>query len=99
MAQKKIKIGMKAILIKDTGEVMEIEPENGLNFKLQELYKILNCKLIELVVTKDGKLIVLDEEGKLQSKSVNTKATELYKYGEQDVIVGDVIVCNNKQIK
>jgi len=57
MAQKKIKIGMKAILIKDTGEVMEIEPENGLNFKLQELYKILNCKLIELVVTKDGKLI------------------------------------------
>ena len=88
-----------AELIKDTGEVTEIEPENGLNFKLQELYKILNCRLIELVGTKDGRLIILDEEGKLQNKSINTKATKLYKYGERDVIVGDVVICNNKQIE
>jgi len=88
-----------AELIKDTGEIIKIEPKNGLNFKLQELYKILNCRLIELAATKDGKLIILDEEGKLYSKSVNIKATELYKYGEQDAIVGDVVVCNNKQIK
>ena len=88
-----------AELIKHTGEVMEIEPENGSNFKLRELYKILNCELIELVATKDGRLIILDEEGKLQNKSINTKATKLYKYGEKDVIVGDVVICNNKQIK
>ena len=88
-----------AELIKHTGETVEIEPENGLNFKLQELYKILNCKLIELAATKDGRLIVLDEEGKLENKSINAEATKLYKYGEQDVIVGDVIICDGKQIK
>ncbi len=88
-----------AKLIKHTGEIIEIEPENGSNFKLQELYKILNCRLIELVATRDGRLIILDEEGKLQNKSINTKATKLYKYGEEDIIVGDVVVCNNKQIK
>ena len=88
-----------AELIKHTGETVEIEPENGSNFRLQELYKILNCSLIELVGTKDGRLIILDEEGKLQNKSINTKATKLYKYGERDVIVGDVVICNNKQIE
>ena len=88
-----------AELIKHTGETVEIEPENGSNFKLQELYKILNCKLIEFVATRDGRLIILDEEGKLQNKSINTKATKLYKYGERDVIVGDVVICNNKQIE
>ena len=88
-----------AELIKHTGETIKIEPENGLNFKLQELYKILDCKLIELASTKDGRLIVLDEEGKLEDKSINTEATKLYRYNEHDVIVGDVIICNNNQIE
>ena len=34
---------MKARLLKFSGDVMEIEPKNGTDFKLDELHKHLNC--------------------------------------------------------
>ena len=91
-----------SFLIKSTGETKKIKPKNGLNFELHELYDILNCKLIQLVNTVDGKLIILDEEGKLNEgwkENINDKATKLYEYGKYDPIVGDVLICNNNQIK
>lgn len=47
--------------------------------------------LIQAVRAKDGRVLVLDEEGKLKKKPVNKVATKLYRFGEHDVLVGDVI--------
>ena len=45
--------------------------------------------------------IVLDEEGKLNGKSFNEKANDLYEYGEHPgwEIVGDALVCNHTQLR
>ena len=48
-------------------------------------------------IPSSDKIIVLDEEGKLKDKPVNKKATELYN-NPYDVIVGDVIICDDNEI-
>jgi len=91
-----------AQLIKVNGIKQEVIPKDKKNFKLPEMYNILNCKIIQFVRTKEGKLMVIDEEGKLKDdwrNNINTKATELYVHGELDPIVGDVLICQNKEIK
>jgi hypothetical protein len=52
---------------------------------------------IEIVNAQNGKLIVVDEEGKLKGKPVNVVATKLYG-NPYDVIVGDVVVCDSNEI-
>ena len=88
-----------AQLIKVDGTIMDILPKNKKHFKLKEMYGILSCRLVEFVRTKNEDLMILDEEGKLRNNwrnNINNKATELYKYGEDDPIVGDVLICKDK---
>lgn len=85
---------MKAAqLITPDGTITEIMPENGTNFHLRELYKLIGCGTIELAHTKDGRYLIMDEEGKLMQKPINDKATALYQYGDYEPIVGNVVVC------
>ena len=91
-----------AQLIKTDGTIIEIIPENKRHFKLRELYGILKCSLIEFVKTKEGDLMILDEEGKLKENwkdNINIEATDLYIQGHLDPIVGDVLICADKEIK
>lgn len=88
----------KAVLIKADGTVLDISPANGTDFSLAELQEFVGG-LIQIGATYDGRNIVMDEEGKLKGKPVNDKATELYRYGQHDPIVGDVVVCNTNLIK
>ena len=55
---------------------------------------------IEIVPTNDGRLVVLDEEGKLKGKPVNRRATELTRgvVADDDLIVGDVVVAGTNEI-
>ena len=47
---------------------------------------------VEVVQVNDG-LLIVDEEGKMKNKPVNEVASKMYadKYGDEDIIVGDVI--------
>ena len=83
-----------AQIIKTTGEVIETEPRNGEDFSLDELQGIVGG-FIEIVHLADGRVMVVNEEGKLDGLPVNQKASDLY----PDLIVGDVLVCSLKQIK
>ena len=53
---------------------------------------------MQLLATKDGKIMVIDEDGKLKQKPKNKEATKLYIYGEHDHIVGDALICEHGQI-
>lgn len=55
---------------------------------------------IQIVPTNDGRLLVLDEEGKLKEKPVNATGTKLTRgvVADWDLIVGDVVVANNDEI-
>lgn len=95
---------MKAKLLKVSGEVMEIEPKNGTDFKLDELYKHLQCSLVEVINLNQDDIMVVDEEGKLKSNNVvNVNATTLAQKNQAivfwDYVVGNAIVCNRKMVR
>jgi hypothetical protein len=90
-----------AQIIKTTGEVIEVAPKNGTDFSLEELQTIVGG-WIEIVNLRDGRLLCLDEEGKLKGKERNYVATDIYHQALplccKDFIVGDVLLCNEDQI-
>ena len=86
-----------ATLIKSNGEETNVLPKNKTDFKLDELQNFVGG-LIETVRTKDNKIMVINEEGKINDLPLNEKATELYIYSESDFILGDVLICNENEI-
>ena len=95
---------MKARLLKFSGDVMEIEPKNGTDFKLDELHKHLQCSLVEVININQDDIMVVDDEGKLKANNViNVNATMLAQENQAitswDYIAGDAIVCNRKMIR
>ena len=89
-----------AQIIKTNGEVIETKPKNGTDFQLDELQSIVGG-YIEVVSLHDGRLVVCDEEGKLKGKERNHKATDILHsvFNTNDFMVGDVLVCNENEIK
>lgn len=84
-----------AKVYKTTGEVIEVEPKNGKDFKAKELNEIVNG-YFEIVNISPTQYMVVNEEGHLLGLPLNIAATRLYKHS---FIVGDVLVCNKFQIK
>lgn len=86
--------------IKSSGEKIEVEPKNGTDFKLGELKGFVGG-YIEIILLKDGRIMVVNEEGKLNRLPINDNATLIWEeiYGCTDVIVGDVLVCKESEIK
>lgn len=61
--------------------VREVTPDNGSDFHLAQLYKLLDCSLIEVVPLPDRAFIlVVDEESKLVEKPRNERATRLVNF-------------------
>lgn len=83
-----------ARIIKTDGTERNVEPKNGSDFSLGELKEIVGG-FIEIVTLKNRQLMVVNEEGMLIGMPYNIKASELYGHP----IVGNVLVCNNNQIK
>ena len=84
------------IWIHADGKVISVKPKDGKHFSLEELYEFTNGGPIEIVGTRDGRLMILNEEGRLTGLPLNKKATELY---GRNVIVGDVLVCDKDYIE
>ena len=82
-----------AKIIKSTGDVCDTHPKNGTDFKLEELRSVVKG-YIEIVYLKDGRLMVVNEEGILEKLPYNHLASMLAK----EPIVGDVLVCERGQI-
>jgi hypothetical protein len=83
----------QAFLYKSDGEIVPVLPKNGISFTLKELSGFVNG-FIQVISLKDGRLMILNEEGKLDSLAVNNTATNLAKdiLFNGDYIVGDVLV-------
>ena len=92
-----------ALLITPNGDVTKIEPENGKNFRLEELYNHIGCTLINVCDTdKDGEILIFDEEFLCKNDpEMNRLATgrmhpDLMP-GIYNVICGNAVLCNTKQ--
>ena len=51
-----------AKLITPEGETIEVFPQNGTDFDIEEMYKLIGCSTIEVCDGKDGKILIFDEE-------------------------------------
>ena len=85
-------------IIRTNGAREAYLPANGRHYTLKELQNAVGG-LIEIVYTKDGRPLVINEEGKLRNLPINTEATHLYRFGDHDSIVGDALLCNGHEIK
>lgn len=92
---------MRSIHLK-AGEtaVNYVEPANGKDFSLEELQEFVGGH-IEIVFFDDKTCMVCNEEGKLNGLPINLAATAIYQIKKdfEDMIMGDVLICDRKKIK
>lgn len=86
---------MTALLIKSNGETISIKPTNGVVFTLQELQQHVGG-YVEILLTKDQRTMIVNEEGRLRNFEVNDEASKLI---DQIIVVGDVVVCDWSMIE
>lgn len=89
---------MQSVIITTDGLQKKVDPVNGKDFSLEELNEIVNG-YIEILHIGD-KLLVCNEEGKLQNLQYNATATRLINAaGIKDYIVGNALFCDKDKIK
>ena len=74
-------------------------PKNGTTFELEEMQKIIGG-YVEPIRLNDGRMIIVDEDGKSKDKAVNIPATNILRrdHYTTDYIVGTAIVCDADMI-
>ena len=77
----------------------EYTPKNGKTFALTEMQEIIGG-YVEPIRLNDGRIIIVDEEGKSKDKAVNIPATNILRrdHFTTDYIVGTAIVCDADMI-
>ncbi len=76
---------MSAYVIKPSGEITDVMPKNGSDFSLEEMYALVECDCIEIVHLHDGKIMIVDEDGRNNRKPPNEIAGNYYKIGRSSV--------------
>ena len=77
----------------------EYTPKNGKTFELTEMQEIVGG-YVEPIRLNDGRMIIVDEDGKSKGKAVNIPATNILRrdHYTTDYIVGTAIVCDADMI-
>ena len=90
---------MKGRILYVDGREKFIEPKNGTDFSLEELKTIVDG-YIQVVWLKDGRIMVVNEEGKIHRLPLNVRATCIVNgAGIADTIVGNVLICRSEMVK
>lgn len=90
---------MLSTIIMADGSRQNIEPRNKTDFQLDELSGIVGG-YIEVLPLSRTQCMVVNEEGKLVGLPYNHNATLVVRAaGIDDIIVGNVLVCDINKIK
>jgi hypothetical protein len=95
-----------AILLRADGTEETVTPKNGTDFKLEELQGFVGgyIEIVSYFWTPQsrrrhrGKILVINEEGKLNGLPHNLRASEIYD-APFDVIVGDALLCEEGEVQ
>lgn len=82
-----------AYLITADGRKTAITPKNGKDFKWEELKEMIGG-YIEIVRLRDGRILVVDEEGQCKGLEMNVEASVI----AGQMIVGNVVLCKDNQV-
>lgn len=72
---------MDATLYRADGTKENIQPANGTDFKIEELYGLIGCDIVEVVDTGDPAMILIgDEEARCKDDFlINREATRIFR--------------------
>jgi hypothetical protein len=90
-----------AVLITPDGITTNVYAKEN-EFTLDEMYSLLSCSVVQAITIDDGRVMWLDEEGKLKPHSVNPDATILLHASggmEDDYIAGPVLITEYSEIQ
>jgi len=73
------------------GRIEEVSPENGETYQLEELHRLLDCAMIDVIPTRNGTMMVIDDEGKLNGKLRNEAATQLINFKSPAEIAKEIL--------
>ena len=81
-------------------EAEDYTPKNGKTFGLTEMQDIIGG-YVEPIRLNDGRMIIVDEDGKSKDKAVNIPATNILRrdHYTTDYIVGTAIVCDADMVE
>ena len=81
-------------------EAEDYTPKNGKTFALTEMQEMIGG-YVEPIRLNDGRMIIVDEDGKSKDKAVNIPATNILRrdHYTTDYIVGTAIVCDADMIE
>ena len=81
-------------------EAEDYTPKNGKTFALTEMQEIIGG-YVEPIRLNDGRMIIVDEDGKSKNKEVNIPATNILRrdHFTTDYIVGTAIVCDADMVE
>lgn len=82
------------------GTIEDVSPKNGKGFSLEELKGFVKGWVETVRIDKD-RIMVINEDGKLDSLDFNVNATAIFRkyYGDDDFIAGNALVCKITEIK
>ncbi len=89
-----------AEVINVDGTRTQAVPKSGRTFRLKEIQAVVGG-YVQIISLSDGRLMVLNEEGKINDLPPNHAATELARdvLFSGDYIAGDVLVCSSKEVR
>ena len=93
------------LLDPNSAEPQPIHPANGRSFQLAELYRLLDCELVDVVRLTDELILIIDDEGKFKNPAyLNLLATYLWHQHQPaargvDAIVGRAVLCHDSQFR
>jgi Domain of unknown function (DUF3846) len=93
---------LMATLLREDGSASNVVPaDRKRGFMLTELYGLLKCDLVEAVQLPNGRILVVDENGKLAGRPVNELATMLTRGVLQphDLVVGPALICSRLEFQ
>lgn len=92
---------MAALIRPDLTQTIVVPEDPKSGFSLDELYRLIDCETIEVVTLKDGRVMVMDEDGRAKRLPVNVPATKLYMEAgglTGWAVVGNVVICEKGEI-
>ena len=90
-----------AIRIANDGTKIEVSAQ-GSWFSLDEMYSLLDCSRLEAVYLQDGRIMWIDEEGKLKPHQVNIQATLLLQKAggiPGDYVAGIALITGKNEVQ
>ena len=91
-----------ALVIYPNGNITELKLNNDQQFEVKTMYHLLECSMVQAIPLNDGRIMWIDEEGKLKPHRKNPDATILLHLAGgmlDDYIAGTALITEESEVE